>query len=136
MPNIKNYSANNSTLIISGVPIENLSEAGYSIEYVKEWATGRTGLNGAGLQNKAQTRPVRVVVNLMPDSAEKHSLLALDKTDTLTGASGHTQIGTGEAIALFMPIFEGIGSRSRGVQTADEVTDDVLTFMFMDSEEV
>lgn len=136
MPNIKNYSANNASLIISGVPIENLSKAGYSIEYIDEWATARTGLNGAAIENEAQTKPVRVVINLMPDSDEKHTLLALKKTRTLSGASSHTQIGTGEKIALFMPVFKGIGSRTRGVQTAEDTTDDVLTFEFMDSEEV
>lgn len=132
---MKNYSANNSTLVIWGVPIENLSEAGYSIEYVNQWATARSGLNRSGIKNKAQTKPVRLTVNLMPDSAEKHALLAAHKSDNDNGVSAHTQIGTLEKILLIDGVLENIGSRTRGVQTADETTDDVLTFFFLDSEE-
>lgn len=133
---IKSFSGNDSVLIIGGVRMENLSDAGYTIEYINNFATTRTGINGRGIRNRATTRPVRVTVSLLPDSDEKHEILALDRAGALEGASSHTQIGTGEVITMFGLSLTMIDSRTRGVQTADQVSDDVLTFEFTDSEEI
>ena len=130
------YNANDANLVICGVPIENLSDAGYSFEYLKEKNTGRTGVNKGGIRVKNTTRPMRFTINLLPGSPEKTALLNLDKVGAFDGESFHAQIGAPEAIYMYMPLLENIGPRTRGVPGADEVTDDVITVMFMDSSEL
>jgi len=131
----QSFNANDATLVVCGIPMENLSEAGYSIEYVNQFETGRVGINKGGIKTKSTTRPIRLTVNLMPGSPEKSSVMALVNSDAFFGESFHQQIGSAEAVYMYMPVFENIGSRTRAVPNADNVTDDVLTVMFLDSGE-
>lgn len=131
----QSFNANDAALTICGIPMENLSEAGYSFEYVNNFETGRMGINKNGIKTKSTSRPMRFTINLMPGSPEKTAALALLNTDQFAGESFHQQIGATEAVYMYMPVFESIGSRTRAVPNADNVTDDVLTVMFMDSKE-
>ncbi|AUR88356.1 hypothetical protein NVP1112O_38 [Vibrio phage 1.112.O._10N.286.46.B11] len=131
-----NYSANNSNLVVCGVPMENLSDAGYTIEYQKPRNTGRVGVNGGGIRVPNTTKPILLTINLLPGSPEKSALLNLDKADAFDGESFHAQIGAPEAIYMYKPLLQNIGSRTRGVPDAENVTDDVITVMFLDSSEL
>ncbi|WPH64020.1 hypothetical protein vBVpP1_18 [Vibrio phage vB_VpP_1] len=132
----QSFNANDANLVICGIPIENLSDAGYSFEYLKPKNTGRTGVNKGGIRVKNTTRPMRFTINLLPGSPEKASLLNLDKAGAFDGESFHAQIGAAEAIYMYMPLLENIGTRTRGVPDAENVTDDVITVMFLDSSEL
>lgn len=132
----QSFNANDANLVVVGVPIENLSDAGYSFEYLNPASTGRSGINGNGLRVKSVTRPIRLTINLMPGSPEKAALLNLHKSDAFDGESFHSQIGANEAIYMYLPLFENIGSRTRAVPNAESVTDDVITVMFLDSSEL
>lgn len=132
---IKSFNPGDGVLVVCGVPIENLSDDGISIEYLKPFSTGRTGVNGKGIRVDSVTRPVRLTINLMPASDEKSLLLNKWKSETFDGESAWTQIGTTEAIYMYGPIFENIDARTRKVQDAEQVGNDVITIMFMDSEE-
>ena len=132
----QSFNANDANLVICGVPIENLSDAGYQFEYLKPKNTGRPGVNKGGIRVKNTTRPMRFTINLLPGSPEKAALLNLDKAGAFDGESFHAQIGAAEAVYMYMPLFENIGSRTRGVPDAENVTDDVITVMFLDSSEL
>ena len=131
-----NYAANNSNLVVCGIPMENLSDSGYTIEYQKPRNTGRVGVNGSGIKVPNTTKPILLTINLIPGSPEKSALLNLDKADAFDGESFHSQIGAPEAIYMYMPLLQNIGSRTRGVPDAENVTDDVITVMFLDSSEL
>lgn len=132
----QNYGPEDGVLVICGVPIENVSDAGISIEYIKDFSTGRTGVNGKGLRVDTTTLPMRVTINLLPGYGEKAALLNLWKSRAFDGESFYQQIGASEAIYFYGPLLKGIGARNRKVQTADEVSDDVITIEFMNSKEL
>ena len=132
----QSFGPQDGVLVICGVPIENLSDAGIDIEYLKDFSTGRTGINGKGIKVSTTTLPMRVTINLLPGYEEKVTLLNLWKADAFDGESFYQQIGASEAIYFYGPLFKGVGTRKRKVQTAEEVSDDVITIEFMNSKEL
>lgn len=132
----QNFGPQDGSLVVCGVPIENVSDKGITLEYIKEFSTGRTGINGKGIVVDSTTLPMRLTINLLPGYGEKASLLNLWKSKTFKGESYYQQIGASEAIYLYGPLFKGIGSRNRMVQTAEELSDDVITIEFMNSKEL
>lgn len=132
----QNFGPQDGNLVICGVPIENVSDAGITIEYLKDFSTGRTGINGKGIRVDTTTLPIRVTINLLPGSEEKTTLLNLWKARAFDGESFYQQIGANEAVYMYGPLFKGIGPRTRKVQTADQVSDDVVTIEFMNSSEL
>lgn len=131
---LKAYGAEGANLTINAIPVEQFGDRdpAITIEDLENRAQLKRGLNGTGLRLDNATRPKRLTVNVMPDSAEARQLIALEKT----GADitfEFSQTGTNEKVAGFDGVMETRGQLTRAGKST--VSDEQFVFIFTDSEE-
>jgi len=128
------YGAAGSNLIVFGIPVDEFgdNDPAITIEDIEDRSTLKRGLGGTSLRMDNVTNPKRLTINLMPGSAQVRQILAAARS----GADAtfvFSQSGTSEKVAGFDGIFTQRGSMGRAGKT--NVSDEVLTFEFADSEE-
>jgi hypothetical protein len=128
------YGADGANLTVFGIPITTYgdSDPAITIEDIEQRSTLKRGIGGTSVRLDNQTRPKRLIINLMPGSDEVRQILAAEKSG-VDATFSFRQSGTVVMVLGFDGVLVTRGSMSRAGKTS--VSDESFVFEFADSEE-